>query len=237
MTTINSNNYSNKTTNVDKGKTFGLFTSDENWNILLYRELYITMQVTDFDLPFQIVHILKYFMQTSVSFLRNGNATAIPLKYLQMPLYSKMTIYRSLRDVTWRQLARHSVQCGDDLWLFLSELAKCQPGNTQNGRTVPPVANLMADSELGSPDSYLSFVATIRLSRRYSHDIQTDRRTDRRTMRIITIAGPHIVAGQLIQCNKHLQQMQFVKQCGTNWKWHSYHNLQMKDMWQENRSH
>jgi len=30
---------------------------------------------------------------------------------------------------------------------FLSEWAKCQPGNTQNGRTVLPIGNMMADSE------------------------------------------------------------------------------------------
>jgi len=34
---------------------------------------------------------------------------------------------------------------------FLSEWAKCQPGNTQNGGTVLLIANLMADSESGSP--------------------------------------------------------------------------------------
>jgi len=54
---------------------------------------------------------------------------------------------------------------------FLSEWAKCQPGNTQNGRTVLPIANLMADSESGSPDSYSSFLVTICLSRLALGDI------------------------------------------------------------------
>jgi len=37
---------------------------------------------------------------------------------------------------------------------FLSEWAKCQPGNPQNGETVLLIANLIADSESGSPVSY-----------------------------------------------------------------------------------
>jgi len=48
---------------------------------------------------------------------------------------------------------------------FLYEWAKCQPRNTQNGRTILPIANLMADSESGSPVSHSSFLVTICLSR------------------------------------------------------------------------
>jgi len=48
---------------------------------------------------------------------------------------------------------------------FLSEWAKCQPGNTQDDRTVLPIANLTTDSESGSPVSYSSFLVTICLSR------------------------------------------------------------------------
>jgi len=82
-------------------------------------------------------------------------------------------------------------------------LAKCRPGNTQNGGTVLAIANLIAESELGSPDSYSSFLVIIRLSRLVSGIFACDRHTngqttDGRTTRAITIAGPHIVAGQLI---------------------------------------
>jgi len=55
---------------------------------------------------------------------------------------------------------------------------KCQPGNTQNGGTVLPIANLMADSESGSPDSYSSFLVTKRLSRLVSEIFACDRQTD-----------------------------------------------------------
>jgi len=41
---------------------------------------------------------------------------------------------------------------------FLSEWAKCQPGNTRNGGTVLPIANLMADYESGTPSSCLRFI-------------------------------------------------------------------------------
>jgi len=52
-----------------------------------------------------------------------------------------------------------------------SQWAKCRPGNAQIGRTVLPIMNLAADSELGSLDSYSSFLVTIclfRSVRRYS---------------------------------------------------------------------
>jgi len=62
---------------------------------------------------------------------------------------------------------------------FLSEWAKCQPGNTQNGRTVLPIANLMADSELGSPVSCSSFLVTICLSRLVLEIFECDGQTGR----------------------------------------------------------
>jgi len=61
---------------------------------------------------------------------------------------------------------------------FLSEWAKCQPGNTQNGGTILPIANLITDSESGSPDSYSSFLVTIRLSRLVSEIFTCDGRMD-----------------------------------------------------------
>jgi len=52
-------------------------------------------------------------------------------------------------------------------------------GNAQNGGTVLPIANLMADSESGSPVSYSSFPVTIRLSRLVSEIFgRTDGWTD-----------------------------------------------------------
>jgi len=58
---------------------------------------------------------------------------------------------------------------------FLSGWAKCQPGNTQNGGSVFPIANLMADSKSGSPVSDSSFLATIWLSLLVSEIcVQTD---------------------------------------------------------------
>jgi len=63
---------------------------------------------------------------------------------------------------------------------FLSEWAKCQPRSTQDGGTILVIANLMADSESESPDSYLSFLVTTRLFRLVSvTDRQTDEQADR----------------------------------------------------------
>jgi len=61
---------------------------------------------------------------------------------------------------------------------FLSEWAKCLPGNTQNGRTELPIANLMPDSKSGSPSSYSSFPVTIYLSLLVSEIFASDRQTD-----------------------------------------------------------
>jgi len=60
---------------------------------------------------------------------------------------------------------------------FLSEWAKYQLGNTQNGGTILPIANLMADSESGSPVSYSSFIITICLSRLVPEIFTCDRQT------------------------------------------------------------
>jgi len=57
---------------------------------------------------------------------------------------------------------------------------------------------MMADAESGNVVSYSSFLVTISLSRLVSEIFACDRQTDRRTTRTITIAGLHIVAGQLI---------------------------------------
>jgi len=79
---------------------------------------------------------------------------------------------------------------------FLSERAKCEPRNTQDDRTVLLIGNLMANSESESPVSYSSFPVTTCLSRTVSEIFVCDRQMDRPT---ITIAGTHIVAGQLIK--------------------------------------
>jgi len=80
---------------------------------------------------------------------------------------------------------------------LLSEWAKCQLGNTQDGRTVLPIANLMADSESGSPVSYSRFLVTICLSGLVSEIFACCSQTDGRTTRTITIGNLRIVAGQL----------------------------------------
>jgi len=93
--------------------------------------------------------------------------------------------------------------------LCLLQRAKCRPGNTQNGETVLPIAHLMADSESESPDSYSSFLVTMRLSRTVSEtfacDGQTDRQTDGRTDNADEYGGP---------ANNRLQQLQvLIQQC------------------------
>jgi len=81
--------------------------------------------------------------------------------------------YRPLRDMTIAGQPRCPVWC----WLvtvptdpdttftwptcpFLSESAKC----SQNGGTVLPIANLMVESESGSPSFYSHFIVTVGLS-------------------------------------------------------------------------
>jgi len=79
-------------------------------------------------------------------------------------------------------------------------------GNIQNGGTVIPIANLLANAESGSPHFYPTFLVTIRLSHLVSEIFACDRQTDGWTMRTITIDRPHIEAGQLISSlNQNLQ--------------------------------
>jgi len=75
----------------------------------------------------------------------------------------------------------------------------------QNGGTILPIANLMADSASGSPSSYSHFIVTTDLPHLVSEIFacDRDRQTGGWTMRIITIAGPHIAAGQLT--NGHIK--------------------------------
>jgi len=104
------------------------------------------------------------------------------------------TRYRPLRDVTIAGPPRCQVWCR----LYATVYRRKRPGNTQDGGTILPIAKLMADSESGSPDSYSSFLVTICLSRLVLEIFACDRQTDGRTTRTITIAGSHIVVGQLI---------------------------------------
>jgi len=55
------------------------------------------------------------------------------------------------------------------------------PETPQNGGTVLPIANLMVDSESGSPVSLSSILVTIRLSRLVSEIFACDRQMDRQT--------------------------------------------------------
>jgi len=87
------------------------------------------------------------------------------------------TRYRPLWDMTTAGRPRCSVWCR----LYGTVYRRKRPGNTQNDRTVLPIANLMADSELGSPVSYLSFLVTICLSRLVSEIFTCDRQTNRWT--------------------------------------------------------
>jgi len=69
-------------------------------------------------------------------------------------------------------------------------------------KPILPIATLMADSEFGALISYSSFIITTELfhfvSGVFPSDGRTDGRKERQTTRTITIAGPHIVAVQLI---------------------------------------
>jgi len=83
--------------------------------------------------------------------------------------------------------------------LCLSQLAKCRFRNTQNDRTVLPIANLTADPESGSPDSYSSFLVPMGVPRLVSEIFVCDRQTDGRTNNVDHYySWPHTVAGQLI---------------------------------------
>jgi len=82
-------------------------------------------------------------------------------------------------------------------------------GSTRTGGTILPVANLMADSESGNPIFYLlaefsedtligggDVPPELNSKQRPLEIVACDRQTDGRN---ITIAGRHIVAGQLIK--------------------------------------
>jgi len=84
----------------------------------------------------------------------------------------KITRYRPLWDVTIAGPPRCPVWCRlvtvPLIQLLQSQSqpahpqwAKCRPRNTQNGETI---ANLVVDSESGSPSSYSRFIVTIDLS-------------------------------------------------------------------------
>jgi len=75
-------------------------------------------------------------------------------------------------DDSWPVMAPNVVP---SLWYSLSEKATRKHSN---GRTIRPIANLMADSESGSLDSYSSSLVTIRLSRLVSEIFACDRQTD-----------------------------------------------------------
>jgi len=101
------------------------------------------------------------------------------------------TRYRPLWDVTIAGSPRCPVWCRlvtvpTDLFTtftrptgpFLSEWAKCQPGNTQNRGTVLPIANLMAHSESGSPASWSPLIVTTGLWSLLWEIFASDRQTD-----------------------------------------------------------
>jgi len=81
---------------------------------------------------------------------------------------------------------------------FLSELAKCQPGNTQNGGTVWCTSDRKSDGRfwIWKPGFLFEFSSSHMFISLSFGDIRVWQ-TDRRTARAITIAGPHIVAGHL----------------------------------------
>jgi len=128
---------------------------------------------------------------------------------MQSRLRIILTRYRPLWDVTIAGLPQCPVWCRlvtvplitftRPTGPFLPEWSNCRPVNTQNSGTILPIVKLMADSESGSPSSYLHFRVTIALSCLLSKIFvcEREKQRDRRTMRTITIAGSHIVAGQL----------------------------------------
>jgi len=89
----------------------------------------------------------------------------------------EVTRYRPLWDVAIAGLPRCPVWCR----LSGTSLSENATRNTKNGRTVLPIANLMADSELGRLISYSSFLVTVRLSRLVSEIFACDRQTERQT--------------------------------------------------------
>jgi len=118
---------------------------------------------------------------------RNGQSTNL------FSIWTEMAIYKVLsamgRDDSWLttvpSVVLTGVCCHWSIYYIhsanrqlRSEWAKCQPRNTQNGRTILPIVNLMADSESRSPVSYSSFLVTICLSCLVSEIFTSDRRMD-----------------------------------------------------------
>jgi len=78
------------------------------------------------------------------------------------------------RDASW--LATLPSAC--DAVFTVQFIRESDPKTLQNGETVLLIANLMADSESGSPDSYSSFPVTIRLCRLVSEIFACDRQIE-----------------------------------------------------------
>jgi len=167
-------------------------------------------------------HNIKHKYNYSLTWLRNSLKPIHPTKqprYIHCHYYYwTITRYCLLWDVMLAGPPRCPVWCRlvtvptDPFTTFtrqtnplLSEWAKCQPGNTQNGKTVLPIVNLMADSESGSPSSYSCFIITIDLSRLVSEIFVCDRQTDIVMGQLITAKNcshisVHSGCSALVQC-------------------------------------
>jgi len=95
------------------------------------------------------------------------------LNYSINSLNSVKNLYPTRHGPLWDVTIAGPPRC--PVWCLLVTV-HC--GNTQNGGTVLPIANLVADSELVSPVSYSSFLVIICLSHLVSEMWQTDRQTD-----------------------------------------------------------
>jgi len=81
--------------------------------------------------------------------------------------------------------------------------------NTQNGGTVLPVANIMADSKPRSPISYSRLIVTIALSRLVSGIFACDRRTDN-AYRYCSWRGQLIKCSRARLCASQYQSMSLI---------------------------
>jgi len=97
------------------------------------------------------------------------------LRYVRLKVILNITKtrYRPLRDVT----IANPPQCPALCHLYGTVYWRKQSRKTQNGRTVLLIANLTADLELESPDSYSSFLVTIRISSLVLEIFVLDRQT------------------------------------------------------------
>jgi len=97
--------------------------------------------------------------------------------------------------------ARHrpsKLHSGPVFTIYFQSLAS----TAQDGGTVFPIANLIADFELESPVSYSSFLVIMRLSCLVSEIFACDRQANRQTDNADHYnSWPHIVVGQLIKLN------------------------------------